>query len=78
MKIYSTYELMKNEKREVYRNLRKIGFSEYESRKTLLEVYSLKGELLFKPLRLGMMIWLKRKNWLEKQEFENCLERLVS
>jgi hypothetical protein len=77
MKFYPPFKIIENEKKEVYRVLRSFNISEYQSRKTLLEIYSLKGELTLKPSRLGIMIWLREKNWMEKEEFESCLEKLV-
>ncbi len=77
MKIYFLCEIIRKEKRNLYRNLRGLDCSEYKSRKILLETYSLKGELSLKPARLGAMIYLKKKDWLNKEEFETGLESLV-
>ncbi|HKL23449.1 MAG TPA: hypothetical protein VJ895_01735 [Candidatus Nanoarchaeia archaeon] len=77
MKFYSPCKIIRNEKKQIYKDLRSFDFSEYESRKILLDIYSLKGEFLFKPARLGMMIWLRKKDWVGKEGFESCLENLV-
>ena len=77
MKIYSPCEMIRKEKQAVYNNLKNLNCSGFEIKKTLSQVYSLKGELLFRPLRLGVMIYLRKKNWLNKEEFETGLECLV-
>lgn len=77
MKFYGPKKIIELERKRLYRDLRNIGFNRYRSKWILSEIYSLKGEFLFKPLRTGMTVWLMKKDLLSKEGFESYLEKLV-
>ena len=77
MKFYSPKKLMRRDQKKLYRLLREAGCGEYDSRKILLEAYSFGGELTLKPASLGLISYLRKKDWLNEDEFANQLELLV-
>jgi hypothetical protein len=77
MKFYSPKKIMEMEKKKIYDDLLDLGYSKYKAGMILSEIYSLRGEFLFKPLRLGINILCRKKDWLSKEEFEIGLENLV-
>ncbi len=77
MKFYGPKKIIELEKEKLYGDLVGLGCTEYKAGIILSEIYSLKGEFLFKPMRTGVAVLLRKKNKLNKEEFESYLESLV-
>ena len=77
MKFCSLKDIRLNDKRKLYRLLREAGCGEYHSRKSLLKAYSFVSELTFKPARMGLIAYLRKKDKLSEEEFASQLEILT-
>ncbi|NCN86253.1 hypothetical protein GW932_00300 [archaeon] len=77
MNFYTPCEIYKKEKEMLYFKLRNLSVSKYTSKRILSNIYSLKGELKFQPLRIGLLIYKMENNKITEEKFKKNLSSFL-